>query len=155
MIGPEDVDHQVVAAVELVGVICNIRQTIGGFAAAFNEYSVFFFAECGGFEPGSALIFVDQPFFTQPLQNTVDVAVFVEIALVEVAVHADFHPPEGVFDVVKNLLLGNLLERTHIRGIGQAVAPFVGQLAGDVDDILALVALIRQFRFPADELKVA
>ena len=154
MVRAEHVDHPVVAALELVAVVGDVRQPVGGLAAALDDHPVLRLAELGGPEPGGALLLVDQAAAAQRLDHLVHPAILVEGVLVEVGVKGDADALEGGVDVGEDRLLGPLLEHAQV-GVTEAVAALIDQGPGDIADVVTLVAVLGELERQAEQFQVA
>ena len=159
VVAAPDVDEQVKAAVEFVLVVGDVRREIRRVAVGADEHLVLLAAELGRLVPDGAVLFVGQAAVAQIIDNRHDLAVFVQVAFEEPAVVVDavlLHVRLHLGDVARQaeadergaaLLLGNAHQR---------VAVFRGVFFGEVENVLAVVAVLGELgRVFREELLVA
>ena len=83
VVGAPDVDEQLVAAGELVPVVGDVREQVGGLAVGLHDDAVLVVAEVGGAQPHGAVLLEDDAVLAQVGQRGVDRAGVVEALLAE------------------------------------------------------------------------
>ena len=123
MVGAPDVDEVFPPALELVAVVREVGQEIGGIAVGLHEHTVALVAEVGGTQPRRAVLLVHEPTAAEIGEHLGHRAALVQRALreprvelhadaVEVVTHAFDGPP---VTPLPRLLLGGGVARTAAR----------------------------------------
>ena len=144
VVGPEDVDHQVVATLELGGVVRDVGRAVGGFAALLHEHGVVVLPELGGLQPEGAVGLVGEARVGQAVEHSLHGPVVVQGLLVGIAVHLNVEALQGGLDLGKDGLLGRLSERAEIRRVNQGVPVRLVEVLRNLHDILPEVAVLRE-----------
>ena len=155
VVGPEDVEDEVEAALELVEVVGDVRQAVGRLAGRLDEDRVdallplprgLGLAQRRGLEPRRAVALEGQVAGLELADDLPDGVVLVEVALVELAVHLDAQAPERALDVGEDGVRRRVAERAELVALGERVAPGVAERARDVGDVVAAVAVVGEAR---------
>ncbi len=110
MVGAPDVDHEVEAAVVLVGVVRDVRREVRVAAVGLLEHAVLVVAEVGGAEPERTFMLEEVAGLAQPLDAPLDRACCVQGALGEPHVEVDAHAGEHPLQMLEHSRVGLLLE---------------------------------------------
>ena len=149
MVAAPDVDQQVKAAVEFILVVGDVRREVGRVAVGTDEHLVLFAAEFGCLVPDSAVLFVGQAALAQVVDDGHDFAVFMQIALEEPAIvmHAVFfHIRFHLRNVFRQAEADERFAALLLGDVHQAVAVFCGVFLCEVENILAVVTVLRKLR---------
>ena len=90
MVGAEDVEQPAAAALELVAVVGDVGEEVGGLAARPDQHPVLVVAELRGAQPGCAVGLVERTALAQLLDERVESVPLVQRALREPRV--ELHP---------------------------------------------------------------
>ncbi len=152
MVGPPDVDEPVEAALELVLVVSDVAGQIARPAVLADEHLVLLVAQVGRAKPERAIGFVAPARLIEGLKGVAHLVLFVERALHEpgIELHAKGEHVALVagHDLAKRIVIesGQSLLMRHLQ---IAVALGSDQLRSHVDNVLALVSILRDSRlFP-------
>ena len=157
VVSAPDVDEFVVAAANFISYIGDVGAEIGGHAIGTDDHAVFVVAVLGGAEPQGAVLFVHVVFVFEDFQRCVhfggvqgflrEPVVEVHVEIVEVFLEIrQFFLEAPFFENLEALFL------VHV----QVFLPVFGKdFLGGLDDVLALVAALRDFCVQAAELQVA
>ena len=104
MVGAEQINQVIEAALTLVVVICNIRCEIGFGAILSNDNTVFVIAEAGRRKPGCAILFVQYATFFEHAKRVVDAIAFRQLLLRIPAIESDAELGKVIFDVLADRL---------------------------------------------------
>ena len=144
VVGAPDVDEVLPPALELVAVVRDVVAEIGGGAVGLHQHAVTLVAEVGGPQPGGATLVEHDAAGPEVVEHAPDVARLVQRAFGEPGVEVHAETPEVVLEALHRVpvppLPGLLL--------GHRVAELAPHPFGHVDDVLALVAVLRR-RLPA------
>ena len=153
VVGAPDVDEPVIAALELVVVVGDVRGEIGQAAVGLAQHAVLVVAQGLGGEPEGTVLVEGVPGFGQGVEGGLDGAalhqgLFREPVLV-------FHAEVGQvgLDAVQDLVHGAFVAAVLtglVFHVGQA-GVFGQHLAGDVDDVAAAVVVLRPFHGTAGQ----
>ena len=149
VVGAPNVDAAVKAALgEFVAVVCDVCGKIGGVAVLTDQHLVFFRAKGGCAIPKRALLVVGQALVFQNLNGLLQLAVVVQLAFQEPLVVLDAVFGEVSFhlrNVARQCKLHQGLAAVFRRCIHIAVAEFLRKLRGALLDVVAVVAVLREF----------
>ncbi len=154
VVGAEDVDDPIETSSELVHVVGDVGQPVGGFTRRLDQNPVLVEAEIGAAEPDRALLLVGEPLLAKGREHRVHGAVLVEARLVEVDVEVDAHPPERAADLGEERLLGELLEAID-RRLRPSVPLQIDDPLGNLSDVLAVVPVLGERHRAPEKLEVA
>ena len=136
VVGTPDVDEVIETALELVGVIRQVVEEVGGCAVTLDEHPVALIAEVLASEPRRPVAFVRQAGDGEPFENGRDLSAIVEGAFGEprVEVHAD------ASEILLQLAHG--VGEAPLAGlfVGDVVAELGAHPRGHVHEVLTLVA---------------
>jgi len=163
VVGAPDVDEMVEPAGELVVVIRAIAHEIRVFAVALDQDAVLLVAECGGTEPGGAILFVQVTLRIERLERPVDsgfalVVLLVQAALREVPVEVIAEFIQRTTHIVEHGAIAALAEiELAFGGIGihPLLAVGIEDSLGDIAHIRAAVALLGHLHVLAAQLQIA
>ena len=157
MVGAPDVDQMVEAALELVDHVRGIGAEVRVPAVRAHERPVLVVAERGRAEPDRPLGLVRVPRGAQAFDGRVDLAPLLQHPFVQVAVEANPEPLERAADPFEDPVRTLLLEpRDPLLGwqVGQAGALGLEDVSGELDHVLAVVAVLGDLGLATDELQV-
>src|SRR5690625_7266811 len=63
MVVSEYIQAEIISALRLMNVVGNVRQPVGRFSAAFNQYGILVFPKRDGSKPYRFILVIDIPFF--------------------------------------------------------------------------------------------
>ena len=136
VVGPEHVDHQVVAPLELVLVVGDVGREIGQLAVGAGEHAVLVVAEGGRAQPHSALVRVDVPLLLEPPEHPGHGSALVVLALVAEALR----PHPEAFQRGPDALEHGLDSQAGELGLVEARG--AGYPVGDLGHVEPLVAVL-------------
>ncbi len=142
VVGPEHEHELAEAALALVQIVGAVGGEVGPRAVGLLEHPVLVVAELGGAQPGRALGLEDVAELGQPFQGGVELALVVELLLVEVHVEVRAEVGEGGLDLVEHQLHpGDAEHLPGVLGLERVGMP-VQDLGGDLVDVGAAVAVL-------------
>ena len=149
----QDIDGDVEAALQLVAVVGDIGQGIGGDAIALDHHPIFLIAECRAAEPGRRLIalgfnigdlffagafpmrrFVDIAVLAHRIQHIPDFARLEERGLVVEGVMLDVDGCQRALDPIEHARFGRVSEDLPAFA-AQRIAVLRGQLSRDIHQV--------------------
>ncbi len=154
MIRPQHIDHARETAPQLLAVVRNVGQEIGGVAARLDQHTVPLEPEILRSQPHGSVRFVDEAGFAQIRQSRIDLSISIEGVLIEVHVEVDTELRQRALDVGEDRLLCRRLEAGPI-GVLSRITVFFDERPRDLGQILALVPVLRQLALTAQQLLVA
>ena len=156
VVGAPDIDQVLEPPRQLVLGIGEVGHKVGFGAVPAHQHPVLLVPEVGGAQPQRAVLLVEHPARPQILELGLDRAGGEELALTEPGVEADAEHLEGLADLGDHQVLaqdGELQVAVRLlRDLAQALALTRNQLAGEVNHILAGVAVFRHVRGQAEQL---
>ncbi len=147
VIRPPYIDDAIETALEFLLMIGDIRGEIGGAPVPAHHHAVFLVTETAGLEPQGAFVFVDLPRIAKGLDAARHPPAVVKALLAEPLVEA--HPEiEEVLAYTGDDSLGREPGAGHqcrFLILGQQGITVAGlQFAGQIPNVIALVALLRE-----------
>ena len=132
----------------------DVGQQVGRLARRLHQHAVALQAEARRAQPHGAVLVEHEPGGAQVRERPVDELALEQGVLVEVRVEAHAQRREGPLDVGEDRLRRARLE-ARLVGLAPGGADLRSERARDVDEILALVALVGQLHGVAQLLQVA
>ena len=130
----------------MVGDVC---RKVGRVAVGADEHFVLFAAELGCLVPDSAVFFVSEAAVAQVIDDGHDFAVLVQVTFEEPAVVMDavfFHIGLHFRDVLRQAEADECLAALFFGDVHQFIAVLFGVLFGEVKNVFAVVAVLRELR---------
>src|SRR5690625_6781652 len=102
MVGSEYIQAEIISALQLMNVVGNVRQPVGRFSAAFNQYGILIFPKLGGFKPYRSILVIGISFLPDRLHGPVDGSILIKRMLIEEGVHFNIHPLQSPAYLLEN-----------------------------------------------------
>src|SRR5690625_5298369 len=102
MVGSEYIQTAIISALQLMNVVGNVRQPVGRFSAAFNQYGILIFPKFGGFKPYRSILVIGISFLPDRLHGPVDRSILIKRMLIEERVHFNIHPLQAPAYLLEN-----------------------------------------------------
>src|SRR5690625_5704103 len=78
MVGSEYIQAEIISALKLMNVVGNVRQPVGRFSAAFNQYRILIFPKLGGFKPYRSILVIGLSFLPVRLHGPVGGSILIQ-----------------------------------------------------------------------------
>src|SRR5690625_4094819 len=154
MVGSEYIQAEIISSLQLMNVVGNVRQPVGRFSAAFNQYGILIFPKLGGFKPYRSILVIGISFLPDRLHGPVDGSILIKRMLIEEGVHFNIHPLHSPAYLLENGPFRFLPEDLFSRLLQQRLPIFIRKLFCDILDILPFISAIWQFGFLTKQLVI-